>query len=185
MKIFHQNILISLAICLCGLCAYQWYIQSLQYGKIEKLAQSVAERNAALQDATNAVKNADHQIGQLDARLTDYKKDAGTHAQIIAEQKRALLKLQIANDRQAVELADYQKAVDSLAGKLKRAYGDIQKQDDNISQLVTQRDDLVAKYNASVKDRNDVVGKYNDFVKQIEKQQASRAGSHAGKASNP
>ena len=185
MKKFHQNFLICLAIGLCGLCAYQWYVQSVQHGEIEKLAQSVADRNAALQDATNAVKNADHQIGHLDARLTDYKKDAETNAQIIAEQKRALLKLQVVNDRQAVELADYQKAVDNLTGKLKRAYGDIQKQNDNISQLVTQRDDLVAKYNASVKDRNDVVGKYNDLVKRIEKQQASKAGSHAGKAASP
>jgi uncharacterized coiled-coil DUF342 family protein len=47
----------------------------------------------------------------------------------------------------------------------------INQQNEAITNLVAQRDDLVKKYNDSVKDRNDVVAKYNDLVNQVQKQQ--------------
>ncbi len=36
-----------------------------------------------------------------------------------------------------------------------------------VTNLVTQRDDFVKKFNDAVKDRNDVVVKYNDLVNQV------------------
>ena len=186
MKTFQQKILICLAICLCGLCVYQWYVQSAQYVAIEKLEQIVAERNATLQAATNTIKTADREIAQLDTRMTEYKNVVQTNAQIIAEQKRAILKLQAANDNQAGQLAAYKNGVARLDEKLADAYNGIKRQNENIRELVAQRDDLVAKYNASIKDRNEVVAKYNDLVKQIEKQQAAaKTGSGGGGTSGP
>ena len=63
--------------------------------------------------------------------------------------------------------------MDALEAKLKEAYTDIDKQNTVISNLISQRNDLVQKYNDEVKDRNDVVVKYNDLAKQVEKQQGN------------
>jgi uncharacterized coiled-coil DUF342 family protein len=60
-----------------------------------------------------------------------------------------------------------------LQGKLKDAYGGIQKQNEAMKELVAQRDEFVKKLNDSVKERNDIVNKYNDLVSQVEKNQTS------------
>jgi hypothetical protein len=54
-----------------------------------------------------------------------------------------------------------------LEAKLKDAYAGIEKQNEAITNLVTQRADFVQKLNDSVKDRNDIVAKYNDLIKKI------------------
>ena len=65
--------------------------------------------------------------------------------------------------------------MDTLTAKLKEAYAGIEKQNEAITNLVSQRDDFVKKFNDEVKDRNDVVAKYNDLVKQIQKQSDNSA----------
>jgi len=55
---------------------------------------------------------------------------------------------------------------------LKEAYTGIEQQNETITNLVSQRDDVVKKFNDEVKDRNDVVAKYNDLVKQVQTQQS-------------
>ena len=61
--------------------------------------------------------------------------------------------------------------------KLKDAYAGIEKQNEALTNLVAQRDDLVQKYNDEVKDRNDIVAKYNDLAKQFEKLQSGSGNS--------
>lgn len=158
MKYCQQNLLIFLAICLCCLCAYQWYVQSAQRVEMDKLEADVAERNAAIQDFTIKIKTADHQIGQMDGDISGLKATIKTNDQLIAAQ--------------AVELYKMQTGSDALESKLKDAYDGIKKQNETIRQLVTQRDDLVLKCNASIKERNDIVAQYNDLVKRLEKYEA-------------
>ena len=69
--------------------------------------------------------------------------------------------------------------MDALEAKLKDAYAGIDKQNDTITNLVSQRNDLVQKYNDEVKDRNDIVTKYNDLAKQVEKLQSGNNNSTA------
>ena len=176
MKNFHQKLLLFLSVCLCGLCARQWYVQSLQRADIEKLEQTVFEKNGLLLAASNSVATMDHQISQMDSRITALKGGAQTDDAIIVQLKRDLAKSQASGDAQAAQIAEYKKAVDQLEAKLKESFDGIAKQNENTKQLVAQRDELAAKLNASVKDRNDVVAKYNDLVKQIEKNQAAGAG---------
>ena len=68
MKNFQQNLLIIVALSLCGLCIYQWYGQTLQRNEIHKLEQSVYDQSAAIQSYTNSIKTMDRQIAQMDAR---------------------------------------------------------------------------------------------------------------------
>ena len=57
------------------------------------------------------------------------------------------------------------------SAKLKDAYDGIDKQNETITNLIAQRNDLVQKYNDEVKDRNDVVAKYNELAAQVKKLQ--------------
>jgi chromosome segregation ATPase len=172
MKNFQSNLLIVLALALCGLCAWQWHGETVQRNEITTLNGMVYEKNVAFQDATNSIATLSHQVGQMDASLTELKAVAATNQQLVVTQRAEIIKLQFANENLTNAIAQYQTAVDTLQQKLKAAYAGISQQNETITNLVAQRDDLVEKYNASVKDRNEVVIKYNDLVNQIQKQQS-------------
>jgi chromosome segregation ATPase len=174
MKNFQQNLLIVLALALCCLCAYQWYEQTVQREEITTQNGMIYEKNVAIQDATNSIATLNHQIEQMDARLTEIKAAAATNEQLVVSQRVEIAQLQITGVNLTNEIAQYKTAVDTLSAKLKDAYAGIEKQNESITNLVAQRDDFVTKYNDEVKERNDVVGKYNDLVNQMQKQQSGQ-----------
>jgi chromosome segregation ATPase len=171
MKNFQQNLLIAFALALCGLCAFQWHVQTVQRNEITTMNGIVYDKNVAFQDATNSITTLHHQVEQMDASLTELKATAATNESLVVSQKAEIFWLQFVGANLTNEIAQYKAAVDTLQTKLKEAYAGINQQNEAITNLVVQRDDVVNKYNDSVKDRNVVVAKYNDLVNQVQKQQ--------------
>ena len=170
MKNLQVNLFIILAICLCGLCAWQWYEQTVERTTVQNLNRMVYDRDALIQNYTNSIATLNHQVNQMDASLSEMKAVAATNEQLLISQKAEIAQLQFADENATNEIAQYKAGVDALEAKLKEAYAGIDKQNTAISNLVVQRNELVQKYNDEVKDRNDIVAKYNDLVKQVEKQ---------------
>jgi chromosome segregation ATPase len=175
MKNFQPNLLIGLALALCGLCAFQWHEQTLQRDEITTMNGILYDKNIAIQDATNSIATLTHQVGQMDVRLTEIKAVAATNEQLVVSQKAEIVRLQFARANLTNEIVQYQAAVDTLQARLKEAYAGINQQNESITNLVRQRDDVVKQFNDSVKDRNDVVAKYNDMVSQMQKTQGGGA----------
>jgi len=172
MKNFQANLLIVLALALCGLCAFQWYEQTLQRNEITTMNGILYDKNVAIQDATNSIATLNHQVAQMDARLTEIKAAAATSAKLVVSQKAEIVQFQFTSANLTNEIAQYRTAVDTLESKLKEAYAGIAQQNETITNLVAQRDDFVKKFNDEVKDRNDIVAKYNDLVKQVQQPQS-------------
>jgi chromosome segregation ATPase len=172
MKNFQVNLLIVLALALCGLCVWQWYEQTIQRDEITTMNGMIYEKNAAIQGNTNSIATLNHQVNQMDARLTEIKAVAATNEQLVISQKADIAQLQFANLNLTNTITQYKTAVDTLEAKLKDAYAGIDKQNETITNLSGQRNDLVQKYNDEVKDRNDVVAKYNDLAEQVKKLQS-------------
>jgi len=175
MKNFQQNLLIILALGLCGLCVYQWRGQTAQRVQIERLTQVVYDKSAMIRDYTNSIQTMDRQIALMDARLSELKEVVKSNDQVEVSEKREITRLLAAEEGLTNEVAEYKKGVDGLESKLKEAYEGIKKQNDAIKELVAQRDEIVKKLNDSVKDRNDVVAKYNELVDRVNKQQNASA----------
>ena len=173
MKNFQVNLLIVLALGLCGLCAWQWYEQTVQRDEIQSLNRMVYDRDASIQNYTNSIATLNHQVNQMDASLTEIKSAATTNEQRLISQKAEIVQLQFANENATNEIAQYKAGVDALEAKLKEAYAGVDKQNGAISNLITQRNDLLQKFNDEVKDRNDIVAKYNELAKQVEKLQSA------------
>lgn len=171
MKNFQVNLFIILALCLCGLCAWQWYEQTIQRTTIQTLNRMVYDRNASIQGYTNSIASLNQQVNQMDASLTEMKATAATNEQLIVSQKARITQLEFQNENYTNEIAQYKAGVDALQAKLKEAYVGIEKQNATITNLIAQRNDFLQKYNDEVKDRNDIVAKYNDLAKQVEKLQ--------------
>jgi len=171
MKNFHQNLLIVLALSLCGLCVYQWYSQTLQRNRIQQLNQMVYGKSEAIQGYTNTIRNLDRQLAQMDQRLTELRAAAKTNEELIVAKKQELNRMETANEALTNQAAEYKRGVETLQSKLKEAYAGIQKQNEALKELVAQRDEFVKKYNDEVKDRNNVVSNYNDLAARVEKLQ--------------
>ena len=169
MKNFQQNLLIILAIALCGLCVYQWYGQTVQRRQIQSLTRLVYEKSVAIQNYTNSIATMNHQIDQMSSEITALKTSVKTNEELVTSQKRKIELLRFANQTMTNEITQYKTAVSTLEKKLKEAYAGIKKQNAAIKELVSQQDELVKKYNDSVKDRNDIVSKYNDLAAQVQK----------------
>ena len=73
MKNFQVNLFIVLAIGLCSLCAWQWYEQTVQRTEIQTLNRIVYDRDAAIQGYTNSIATLNHQVNQMDMRITEIK----------------------------------------------------------------------------------------------------------------
>jgi chromosome segregation ATPase len=169
MKNFHQNLLILLALSLCGLCVWQWYGQTLQRHRIENLNQVLADKSTAIQGYTNTIETLNHQVEQMDARITELKTAAATNDLVSAAQKREIARLQLTTEILTNQITQYTDAVASLEAKLQELSDGVKKQNAAIAELTAQRDDFVKKLNDSISDRNAIVSKYNDLVKQIDK----------------
>lgn len=178
MKNFQINLFIVLALGLCGLCVFQWYGQTVQRREIITLNSMVSERNVTIENATNSVATLTQQVGQMDARLTEIKTELATNVQLITSQKIQIEQLQFTGANLTNEITQYQTAVDALTAKLKDAYADLEKQNSAITNLISQRDEFVKKFNDSVKDRNDVVTKYNALAAQVAKLQSGNNNSN-------
>ena len=175
MRNFQHNLLVFVALGLCGLCVYQWHGQTLQRNEIQKLEQTVYKKSIAIQGCTNSIRTMDGQIVQMDERITELKAAGETNAALVIAWKREINRLLATAAGLTNQVAEYKTAVTILQEKLKAAYDGIQKQNEAMKHLVGQRDEFVNKLNDSVKGRNDIVHKYNDLVSQMEALQASGA----------
>jgi len=175
MKNLHMNLLVALALGLCVLCAWQWYIQVQQHRSAQQLNDIIFRQSSEIQGYTNRVKIMDAEIAGLSARVAELKQGAMTNAQTALVQQREILRLQATGGALSNEIAQYKDATDKLEARLKEAYQGIEKQNDAIKQLAAERDDAIKKCNESMKERNALVEKYNDLVDRFKKLQDAGA----------
>jgi chromosome segregation ATPase len=170
MKNFQQTLLMSVGLGLCGLCAWQWYVQTIQRTTIHDLNQMVYDRNASIQNYTNSITTLNGHVAEMDERISELKTTVATNQQVIASQTAQITQLQFAHESDTNEIAQYKTAVDTLESRLKDADANIDKQNVAITNLLSQRNDLVKKYDDLATNRNDIVLKYNELVKQVQGQ---------------
>lgn len=174
MKHFHQNLLMILALGLCLLCVYQWYNQTVQRTAIQHQNALLYQQSISIRDDTNAIATLNHQISQMDARMTELRATAKTNEELAVAQKIEINRLQAENEALTNAIAEYKQGVASLQSKLKEAYDGIKKQNESLKDLVAERDELVKKLNDSVNDRNGIVAKYNELAAEVEKLQGGK-----------
>ena len=162
-----QSLLIVFAIGLCGLCTWQWYGQMRQQNQLNALAQTNYDQTVSIQGYTNSINTMDHEIAQLDARLTELRDGVKSNIAVI-------FALRKDNNRLTSLTDQYSNTVVVLAVRIKQADDIIRRQNENMKNIVQERDEYVNRLNQSIKDRNAIVTQYNALVKQIEATQPKK-----------
>src|SRR5580704_10993446 len=111
MKNFHQNLLIVLALCLCGLCVYQWNIQTQQRKEINAQNKVIYDKNVSIQDYTNHIAEMDGQIAQMSKSILDLNNTIKTDEATQLQQRRAISELRLMNDSLTNDVVQYKEAV--------------------------------------------------------------------------
>jgi chromosome segregation ATPase len=168
MKNFQRNLFILLALALCGTCAYQWYLQAIQFNALEQRNRSISSQAADIQGLTNRVKRADDEINQLKDRITELKQAAVSNDQWAISERREVARLESDGEFMTNEIVQYKAAVSQLDSKLTNAFA-------GEKELAAQRDEFVKKLNDSIKAQNDLTTKYNELVDRFNKLQAASA----------
>ncbi len=169
MKNFQQYLFVVVALGLCGLCAWQWYFQTVQRARIESLGQMVYKQASEIQGYTNSLASMDAEMSGHQARIDELKQTVKTNELEILGEKREVLRLKLSAESLSNEITQYQSLTNLLTSKLQEAYDGVKKQNEAVAKLVAERDEFVGKYNDGVKARNEVVEKYNDLVQQVKK----------------
>jgi uncharacterized phage infection (PIP) family protein YhgE len=177
MKSFQQNLLIALAFALCGLCAWQWYFQTVQRGRLADRNREIFQRDTAIQEYTNLLDKAGHQTTRMDQDIAGLNSNLlqalKTNGDFIILQKREIARLGASNDTLLGEVSQYTNAVAALQSNLTAAYDGIKKQNAVVDQLAAQRDEFVQKYTNTVNQYNDLVGRYTNLVDRFNKLQST------------
>ncbi|HEY1802523.1 MAG TPA: hypothetical protein VGG46_16470, partial [Terriglobales bacterium] len=121
MKNFQHNLLIILALALCGLCAWQWYAETVQRKTIGDLNQMVFDRNTSIENDTNSIASLNSHVNEMDERIMGLKTIVATNEQMVALQGAQIEQLRYDNATYTNEIGQYKVAVETLESKLKEA----------------------------------------------------------------
>jgi chromosome segregation ATPase len=162
MKKFQENLLIVIALGLCGLCVWQWVREAGLRHRTESLSKELYAKKELIQTLEGQLKRSEADVLRLDQLKTDLTATIKTNRHEIVSLTKLSEKLEKEIETQKAQMDVYKDAIE-------KANANIQTQNENIKKQNEMLKDLAAERNASVEKYNQVVTQYNDLVKQFEK----------------
>ncbi len=162
------GILIFLSICLCGLVAFQWVVQS----RLREMVETEKSEGNKLRGERQDLENKSRRYSDEIANITELK------AKLEEERKVTLVSLrQTTNDliRLRMEFNYATNVLSQVSNALVQANTNLLIQNKNITELAGQtkkamedRNDIAVKFNEKAKQYGDLVTNYNAVVQQFE-----------------
>lgn len=165
MKQFLVNLLIVMALGLCGLCTYQWYRESRLRIEMEGQSRDLYQKKESINGLNAALQQTREDSDRLEKLNLRLNGEIKTNALEIAGLRRQVDQLGDETNRLSNDLATYKSSLEVANANTVEANKVVQTQNQTIKQLVDERAGLVEKY-------KEVVKQYEDLVKQFEAYQA-------------
>jgi len=168
MKNFLQNLLIFLALCLCGLIAYQWVRETDLHKRLQDLTTSVHDKTEAILKLEADVRHQRDEIQRLDTQRKELAQTVKSNDVQIAKLSKELEKT--SNDLQKTEqgLQTYKDAYHRTSENLTNANLTITEQNARMKKMADDAKEVVTKY-------KDLFTKYEELVDKWNKQQTELA----------
>lgn len=162
MKKFQENLLIVIALGLCGLCIWQWVREAQLRKQAEDLSKELYQKKEIIQSLEGQLKRSEAEVLRLDKLKTEMTETIKTNRHEILTLTKYSEKLEREIENQKAQLDVYKDAIEKANASIQKQNEDIQKQNEMLKELAAER-------NASVEKYNQLVTQYNDLVKQFEK----------------
>jgi septal ring factor EnvC (AmiA/AmiB activator) len=161
MKPLLQNLLLGLALALCGLVTFQWVREAELRRKLQGLSDTVNVKVQATQSLQADLKTGAAEIERLAAlrnQLADtVQSNSARLAQVVLELEQATNE----TARLQRSLASYKEALQTANDNLQKQNADIKRQNQEMTKLIEDRNDAVRKFNKIAADYNALAVKWN------------------------
>jgi chromosome segregation ATPase len=166
------TILVALSAAICGLCVWQWVVQSRlrQLIEAERQATVVAEKKFSDQEAQ--AKRYSEEITRLEALRKDLEESTKTNRTELSRVRAELSKISFSHTNLTKELELYKEALTNANHSIEKQNAAITSQNENFKKLVDERNEFVTKYNKTVTI-------YNTLVDQVKKEREAQAAAAA------
>jgi chromosome segregation ATPase len=164
MKKFLENLLMVVALGLCGLCVYQWLREANLRTRMEDQSKEIFQRKEAIQNLEATLRRTEGEVERLESLRVQLNETIKTNKQEILTLTKYSERLEKEIEGNKAQIQNYKEAIE-------QANDSIRRQNDTITKQNQDMKDLAAERNAGVEKYNEVVKQYNDLVKQFEKYQ--------------
>jgi len=170
MKYFLQNLLIFFSLCLCGLIAFQWVRETDLNKRLQKLTDTVRDRDISIQNLNAKLRVDEDDIKRLDAIKNQLTATVSSNNLQIAQLTKDLDKAEGENERNLKQIEVYKETLKTANENIRQANENIARQGEEMKKLAEERNDMVQKFNKMAADYNDLANKWNKQQEEIAKQ---------------
>lgn len=167
MKNSLQNLLIFLALCLCGLVAFQWHREAKLRQELQKFSDSVHDKLESIQSLQGTLKRSEEEVKRLDGLKVELTEMVKSNRTQIAQFIKDLAKSDAEAEKGLRRVEEFKTALQQANDSIKKQNEDIKKQNEEVKKLVEERNDAVTKYNKVVAEFNDLAKKWNELQQQL------------------
>jgi len=175
MKNFLQNLLIFFALCLCGLCGFQWVRETDLRKNVQHLTDTVQDESQAITNLQGEVRTDEAEIRRLDALKNELNDTVKSNRAEISQLTRDLQKVRIENDRNLQQIELDKQTIQAANDNVRLANENIEKQKEILRTLVTNRDELLLKFNKLATNYSNLVDQWNKQQEELAKQATNKA----------
>ena len=167
MKSFLQNLLIFLALSLCGVMIVQWVRETRLHKKVQDLYDEVHAKAESIQTLEATVRRDEGEIQRLDGlknELTDIVKSNKIEISGLAKDLEKASSEAEKNQRQAEA---YKEALDKANENLLKQNDDIKRQNEDMKRLVADRAETISNFNKMASDYNTLASNWNKLQEDL------------------
>jgi chromosome segregation ATPase len=167
MKSFLQNLLIFLALCLCGVMVIQWVRETHLHKKVQDLYDDLHSKAESIQNLQATVRRDETEIQRLDAlknELTDTLKSNKLEISSLAKDLEKATNEAEKNQRQAEV---YKEALDKANENLLKQNEDIKRQNEDMKRLIAERAETISNFNKMASDYNTLASNWNKLQEDL------------------
>jgi chromosome segregation ATPase len=177
------NLLIVIALALCGFNVVQWVREAKLHGDKQVLSDTIHKKLETIQNLELHVKRTEAEITRLDGIRQTLNENVKSNRLEIASLTKQLDKVEKELELTKRQGEVYKDALDTANEAIRRQNEDIKKQNEDLKQLVEDRNGIAEKFNKLTQDYNELVGKWNQQQEELRKA-AEQAQAAAGASPN-
>ena len=170
MKNFLQNLLIILAICLCGLITFQWVREGRTHARLEALVNEVHDKAGAIQNLGGQLKRSEAEVERLDKLKTEMAETIKSNRLEIMGLTKEVKKTADELEHSKRQSEAFKSALDQANENTRIQIEETRKQTEQLKKILADRNEMVTNYNKLAADYNDLAKKWNDLQEQLKKQ---------------
>lgn len=155
------NLLIAVSLGLCVLIWFQWVREGHSRQTIQKLTDTIHDKDEALQNLQGVVRQTQAEVARLEQRKNELTALVASNRLEIAQLTRDLDRANTELEQKARQLEAYKDALERANESIRKQNEDIKRQNEDLKQLGEERNEIVSKYNKIVAEFNDLAEKWN------------------------